>query len=345
MKKLVVFAGLILLCTLAQAQGGSDSGASAGITIVPRVDFNPVFYGGTDREVTLGNSSLYSLFEGNITDNLSFSVCNHWLSSDPKTLYQNTWHSDDVSWCDWANLTYSFGNFYVSGGKDMMSIGGFEFDQYDFDVHTDLCSSLWNNFACYQWGGKFGYMNDDETQGMALQITSSPYSIRPFGEGLMAYSLQYSGSYGPLSLLYSTNLIGTAKGEYEWMFTLGHEIEAGDFTFGLDASNKVSDEYAILRDGICAYATAVYNPSDKWEVRLRGGMDRASTDIIEWDGGDVVFIPSPKYVSYTFGGAAHWFPLKDSKNLRIHAAAAYNTGYEMLSLTLGAIYYLSFPKK
>ena len=185
MKKLVVFAGLILLCTLAQAQGGSDSGTSAGITIVPRVDFNPVFYGGTEKEVTLGNSSLYSLFEGNITDNLSFSVCNHWLSSESKSLYQNTWHSDDVSWCDWANLTYSFGNFYVTAGKDMVSMGGFEFDQYDFDVHPDLCSSLWNNFSCYQWGGKFGFMNEDETQGISLQLTSSPYSVRPFGDGLM----------------------------------------------------------------------------------------------------------------------------------------------------------------
>lgn len=343
MKKLVVFAGLILLCTLAQAQGGSDSGTSAGITIVPRVDFNPVFYGGTEKEVTLGNSSLYSLFEGNITDNLSFSVCNHWLSSEPKSLYQNTWHSDDVSWCDWANLTYSFGNFYVTAGKDMVSMGGFEFDQYDFDVHPDLCSSLWNNFSCYQWGGKFGFMNEDETQGISLQLTSSPYSVRPFGDGLMTYSLQYSGSYGPLSLLYSTNLVGNGDG-YDWLVTLGHAIEAGDFTFVLDASNKVSDEYAILRNGVSAYATAVYNPSDNWEFLLRGGIDHASTDIQERQG-NLVFVNSPAYDSYTFGGAAHWFPLKDSKDLRLHAVAAYNTGMDMLSLTVGAIYYLSFPRK
>ena len=343
MKKLVVLAASILLCTLAQAQGADDSGASAGITIIPRVDVNPVFYNGKYDEVTLGNSSLYSLFEGNISENLSFSVCNHWLSDEPKSLYQNTWHSDDSSWCDWANLTYSFGNFYITAGKDMITMGGFEFDQYDFDVHPALCSSIWNNFSCYQWGGKFGFMNEDETQGVSLQLTSSPYSIRPFDSGLMAYSLQYSGSLGPLSLLYSTNLIGSAKGEYEWMFTLGHQIEAGDFTFGIDASNKVSDEFAILRDGFSGYATAVYNPSDNWEFLLRGGIDHASKDIMERSC-DVIFVYE-KYDSYTFGGAAHWFPLRDSQNLRIHAAAAYNTGFEMLSLTLGAVYYLSFPKK
>ena len=61
MKKLVVLAASILLCTLAQAQGADDSGTSAGITIIPRIDYNPVFYDGKFEEATLGNSSLYSL--------------------------------------------------------------------------------------------------------------------------------------------------------------------------------------------------------------------------------------------------------------------------------------------
>ncbi len=113
MKKLVVLAASILLCTLAQAQGADDSGTSAGITIVPRIDVNPTF-AGSEKEVTLGNSSLYTLFEGNITENLSFSVCNHWLSSEPKYLYQNTWRADDVNWCDWAYLEYSLGNFIIT---------------------------------------------------------------------------------------------------------------------------------------------------------------------------------------------------------------------------------------
>lgn len=348
MKRLVVLAGLILLSTLAQAQGADDSSTGAGITIIPRIDLSPDFTDGRYNEVTLGNTSLYTLFEGSISENLSFSVCNHWLTDwheeGIQTLYKNTWHSDDVNWCDWANLTWSFGNFYLTGGKDMVTMGGFEFDQYDFDVHPFLCTSIWNNFSCYQWGGKIGYANDEETQGAALQVTSSPYGIHPFDEGLMTWSLQYRGSYGPLSLLYSTNLIGTAKGEYEWLVTLGHQLEAGDFTLGLDASNKVGDEYTILRDGICAYGTALYNPSDKWEFLVRGGIDKSTTDIkiLEELGEESV---SVKSTSYTFGGAVHCFPLKESRNLRLHAAAGYNTGMDMLTLTAGAIYYLSFPKK
>ncbi len=342
MKKLVVFAGLILLCTLAQAQGGSNSSTSAGITIIPRIDFNPDFYPNDgSNEVTLGNSSLYSLFEGNITENLSFSVCNHWLSADTKALYQNTWHSDDLNWCDWANLTYSFGNFYLTGGKDMITMGGFEYDQYDFDVHTFLCSSIWNNFSCYQWGGKFGFTNEDETQGVALQVMSSPYSIRPFENGLLTYSLQYRGGFGPLSLLYSSSLIGKAKNEYEWLVTLGNELELGDFILGVDVSNRAGDEYSILRKGVCAYGTAIYSPNEKFEFLARGGMDKSTDDIQILEELGLPQI-SEKATSYTFGGAAHWFPLKDSKDLRIHAAAGYNTGYESLSLLIGAIYNFNF---
>ena len=342
MKKLVVFAGLILLCTLAQAQGGSDSGTSAGITIIPRVDVNPTFYDGKFDEVTLGNSSLYTLFEGNISENLSFSVCNHWLSSEPKYLYQNTWRSDDVNWCDWAYLEYSLGNFLITAGKQVITFGGFELEEYDFDVHLDMMSGLFNNFQCYQWGGKFGWMNNSESTGFFLQATGSPYGEKPFDA--MAYSFQYQGNYGPFSMLYSTNLVGNWGNGYEWMFTLGNKLELDAWTLGLDVSNKVGDPLFILRDGVTAFATAKYNPSDKWEFLGRCGYEKSTKDMFD------VILPLPVTVTYpgsdswTLGAAAHWFPLRDSQDLRLHAAAAYNSGFDMVSLTLGAIYYLRFPR-
>ena len=326
MKKLVVLAASILLCTLAQAQGGSDSGTSAGITIIPRVDVNPVFYNRSFDEVTLGNSSLYSLFEGNISENLSFSICNHWLSSEPKYLYKNTWHSDDVNWCDWAYLEYSIGNFLITAGKQVMTIGGFEFEEYDFDVHPDMMTGLWNNFQCYQLGGKFGWMNESESTGLFLQATSSPYGEKPFDA--MAYSLQYQGNYGPFSMLYSTNLIEDWDGEYQWMVTLGNQLELEDWTVQLDVSNMVGDPLEILRKGITTYTTVKYAPSEKWEFIGRCGYENITNNT--------------DYM--TLGAAAHLFPLRESKDLRIHAAAAYNTMFQCTSLTLGLMYYLRLPR-
>ena len=329
MKRLVVFAASILLCTLAQAQEADDSGASAGITIIPRIDFNPVFTNGVS-EITLGNSSLYSLFEGTLSPSLSFSVCNHWLNADPEPLYANTWYADDVNWCDWAYLEYSPGNFILTAGKQVVTYGGFELEEYDYDVHLDMMSGLFNNFQCYQWGLKAGWMNDAENTGLFLQAVSSPYGIRPFDA--MVYSLQYQGYYGPLSLLYSTNCIDTWENGYKWMFSLGHQLECGDWTLRLDVTNKVGDEEHILLDGVTAFGTAVYNPSDKWELTARCGYERATADFRKFESG-------------IFGLAAHWFPLRDNRSLRIHAAAAHNTYLDTTSLTLGAMYYLKLPKR
>ena len=329
MKKLVVLAASILLCTLAQAQGADDSGTSAGITIVPRVDVNPVFYNGKYDEVTLGNSSLYSLFEGNISENLSFSVCNHWLSDEPKYLYKNTWRADDVNWCDWAYLEYAAGNFLITAGKQVMTIGGFEFEDYDFDVHPDMMTGLWNNFQCYQWGGKVGWMDDEETTGLFLQATSSPYGEKPFDK--MAYSMQFQGNYGSLSLLYSTNLIQNWDNDYEWMFSLGHSLEVENWTINLDLSNKVGNFYNILLNGVTAFTTAKCDLSDKWEILGRVGYEKSTDKVLPYD-------------HWTVGAAAHWFPLRNSKDLRVHAALAHNTGYDMTSLTIGAMYYLRLPR-
>ena len=99
-----------------------------------------------DGDFTFGDSSLYSLFEGDITPWLSFSVCNHWasfglndsgkLDTDAiKTLYKNTGICDDVNWVDWAYATVSFGNFGLSLGKQSMTFGGFEFDAYDVESY------------------------------------------------------------------------------------------------------------------------------------------------------------------------------------------------------------------
>ena len=111
-KYLVVCAAALSLlpCFPLHSQEADDTGAGVGLTIVPRLELTPVFSEGKG-DFTLGNSSLYSLFEGNILDNLSFSVSNHWLSDSPADLYRikgegaNLFRSDWTNWLDWAYLT------------------------------------------------------------------------------------------------------------------------------------------------------------------------------------------------------------------------------------------------
>ena len=286
MKKLVVLAASILLYTLAQAQEGSDSGTSAGITIVPRIDFNPIFYGGNDKEVTLGNSSLYSLFEGNITENLSFSVCNHWLSDEPKYLYQNTGRADDVNWCDWAYLEYNPGNFIITAGKQVITFGGFELEEYDFDVHLDMMTGLFNNFQCYQWGGKFAFTTPSEGDSFSFQVTTSPFGERPFASKLFNYSLEWRGEHGPLETIWSATALGMESG-YQPVFAFGQRLNFDSISVGLDAFSVIGDEdeeeNVFLRKGITLMPSILYSPSEKFDILAKGGYENYAQEIGEED--------------------------------------------------------------
>lgn len=342
-KYLVVCAAALLLlpCFPLLSQEADDTGAGVGFTVVPRLELTPVFSEGAGS-LTLGNSSLYSLFEGDITDALSFSVANHWLSASPAGLYYlqgegaNLFRSDWTNWLDWAYLTLTLGNISISAGKDMITTGGFEFDDYDYDVHPALQSGLWNNLSCYQWGGKLGYTSDSGNTYLGLQITSSPYSTRPFDDGSFNISLEWRGNYGNLSNIWSVTSMGAdgiIGNPNLVLVALGQRYEAGDFTFGLDWFNLSGDENDILLGGNTFLGTVNWEPLESLSVLVKGGLEKAR-EIVD-DGATL----SSRYGDNWFGGAAvHYFPVE---NLRLHAMGAYSGFWNTLTFSVGATYYLN----
>ena len=345
---LVVCAASLLSCFLVSAQEADNSGRSVELSVIPRLDLNPTFTPGGSTGFTLGNTSLYSLFEGNITDNLSFSVANHWAAfgqlddilAPTKALYQNTLYSYDVNWLDWAYLTYSFGQFSVSLGKDMITTGGLEFDDYDFEVHPSLVSSYWHALASYQWGGKFGFTTPSESDSFSFQVTTSPFGERPFASKLFNYSLEWRGEHGILETIWSATALGTEPGEFQPVFCLGQRLNFDSVSVGLDAFSVIGDEdeeeNTVLHKGITIMPSILYSPSDKFDILAKGGYENYALETVE----DVTVR------QWWAGLACHWYPLKDSRDLRVHAVAAYRPGNEFaapapLSLTVGLLYNIS----
>ena len=335
---LVVCAASLLPCFLVSAQEADNSGRSVELSVIPRLDLNPIFstQKGGGGEFTLGNSSLYSLFEGNITDNLSFSVCNHWAAFDSvhevfestKDLYRGTLYSDTTNWLDWAYLTYTVGNFAFTVGKDMVTTGGLEFDDYDFEVHPSLVSSYWQNFSCYQWGAKVAWTTPAESDSFSLQFSTSPYGERPFASKLFNYSLEWRGEHGPLETIWSATAVGTEPGEFQPVFTLGQRLNFDAWTVGLDAFSVVGDWDEIVRKGITVMPSVTFSPSEKLSFLAKGGYENYALDTME----DLTF-------KRWWGGlACHWFPIE---NLRVHAVAAYDHTFSTLSLTCGLLYNIS----
>ncbi|MBR5257234.1 MAG: hypothetical protein IKV62_10735 [Bacteroidales bacterium] len=337
---LVVCAASLLPCFLVSAQEADNSGRSVELSVIPRLDLNPTFstVKGGGAEFTLGNTSLYSLFEGNLTENLSFSVCNHWAAFDSvqdvlastTDLYKGTLYSDTTNWLDWANLTYTFGNFALTVGKDMVTTGGLEFDDYDFEVHPALVSSFWQNFSCYQWGAKLAFTTPAESDAISFQFTTSPFGERPFASKLFNYSVEWRGEHGPLETIWSATAVGN-EGEYQPIFALGQRLNFDSWTVGFDAFSVVGDEEDILRKGITLMPSVTFSPSEKFDILAKGGYENYALETVE-DGS----------VKRLWGGlACHWYPLRDSRDLRVHAVAAYDNSTSLVSLTLGLLYNIS----
>ena len=333
MKRLfVLFAFLLVSCAaFAQDEKPQSEGT---LLVVPRIDLDPAYSGG-EWSFDLGSTSLYTLFEGNLTKNLSFSVSNHWFAfctewDDAASLYRNTWHSNSANWVDWANLTLTLGNFFVTAGKDYMRIATYEIDEYDYNAHWQMNSLLWNMLQVYQWGGLVGWQNDDESLKVSLQMTTDPMMVHPFeSRDLKDYAYTFNTTYEgeALSLMGSV----THSGSWGWIGALGAKVPVSDaLTLGTDISLT-----EFVKSGALSVEASV---SDKLDLVGKVGYEKIGSNWGEMFGG-----------GQFFGGAAcNWYPLRDSRDLRVHLVAApmvyvhSDDTVSSLYLSAGATYFFSF---
>ena len=80
----LLVATLCYFCTYSQE--AESVGNTPELTIIPRFDVNPHIPVGNKgkSDVDFANSSLYTLFEGNVGEHFSYSMSNHWVSTDTK---------------------------------------------------------------------------------------------------------------------------------------------------------------------------------------------------------------------------------------------------------------------
>ena len=201
MKKYLLSIAALLLGLLAHSQEADDLGNYAEVSIIPRVDVNPIF--GSEPEFSLGNSSLYTLFEGSASEHFSWTVAAHLFSASSFTgcleesgdLYRMLGYSDSNNVFDLAYVDLTFGSWTFNLGKNCIMTGGHEYDDYDWMVHPQLASPLWNDLACYQWGGKVSYTTPSEMSTFSLQMTTSPFGEHPFASGLWTNTAGMTDDY------------------------------------------------------------------------------------------------------------------------------------------------------
>lgn len=345
----LLVATLCYFCTYSQE--AETVGNTPVLTVIPRFDVNPhIPVGNKGGEgFDFANSSLYTLFEGNVGEHFSYSMSNHWVSTDTKSLYQNAFRSDDVNFVDWLTLTATAGKFSFTIGKDMLSIGGYELDAYDVDSHIDLSSTFWNNCAIYQWGGKVAFEPTEESS-IAFQFATSPFGERPFKSKLFTYSLYWAGEYGCFSPIWSANFMEYERGRFISILSLGNRFDIGNFAIELDYMNRANSTKRFFDQEMTLTGKLIYTLGDKAEFFVKGGYEYChgeEGDMFgygdEWEMGDGIvptgIVRNKDYVFY--GGGVHLYPLRNSKDLRLHAVVAANNYSNHVALTVGATYYFN----
>ncbi len=343
MKKLLIFFAALLPCFLAYSQEAEETGSYAEFQIIPRFDYNPYFFlrqsgdGSSGNDFTFGNSSIYTLIEGQFSEHVSFLINNHWLAGDKswdatKALYGSTLYSNSNNWVDLAYVDFNFGNWSFRLGKDCISSGGFEYD--DYDVNVDylstasegeqkilLASNLWYNLPGYQWGARAAYSIQDHTT-LSFQMITSPFGERPFASGLYAYSLRWDGNYGNLSNIWTGSAIQRQDGGFEWLVALSQRYALGDFTLGFDWYNTVDIDWGPegeapldLLKGNTFRPSLQWTPSEKFDCCLIGNV-------------------YTRFGLYDLNAGA-WFHYYPIKNIQLHAAAAWDYFTNSISALVG----------
>lgn len=347
MKKVLISFVALMLSFQAFSQDSESSANYAGLTLIPRLDLTP-YYSNADGAwgFSHGNSSIYTLFEGSASEYFSWTLVNHWISTgrlDYGDDFEYGWpytslgYANTTNWLDLCFIDLNFSNWTISLGKDMILTGGFEYDDWDWDVHPEFATSLWNGLPVYQWGGKVTYTTPNEGHEFAIQATTSPFAERFFSKNLFTSSAQYK-KYGEVyEVIASASVLAyepeeRAEGNiwYYPIFVLGQRVHLGDWTLTLDVSNncEVNEDSLKIREGLGLNAAVTWAPSEKFELSWRGLHARTfkmiPSDLTRWNTGLL----------------CHYYPLKDSDALRLHAYINYDNycGDANLTFSVGIRY-------
>ena len=222
---------------------------------------------------------------------------------------------------DWAYLNYKMNDaFTLSAGKQVVMIGGWEYDYAPIDQF--FWSDFWNNVYCYELGAMINYTSPNQNHNLGFQISNSPFSTKNLSS-LYSYNMIWYGNMDWFKTIYSVNMVEYQKGHFINYIVLGNKFNVGNFSLELDLMNRVSSEQSNFFDDYSIIGNGIYNINKKLRVFAKAGYDQNKAqnpqEIFVYDR---YVVPGTEYLFYGIG--MEYFPIKDKKDVRIHAFWASN---------------------
>ncbi len=276
-----------------------------------RIDYQ---YDWQDRHTDNAESGFkgkYLIFriDGQITKGLTYS----WRQRLNKLHFDSSFF--DAT--DWIYLNYDIKNWHFQAGKEVVAIGGYEYDRAPIDLYS--CSVFWNNIPCYDLGVSVGY-NVAKNDRLTFQAVQSPFFTRE-NRNMYAYNLMWNGHHGVFDAIYSVNMLEYEKGRYINYIALGNKFSYGNVSLELDFMNRAASRQTFLFKDCSVMGELSWTPDSHWRVfgKMTYDVNKSGTD------SDFTVLNGTKL---TMAGAGlEYFPLRKGKHtLRIHANAFYSWG-------------------
>ena len=218
---------------------------------------------------------------------------------------------------DWLYLTYTTPNdrWAFSAGKQVVQVGGYEYDLAPIDGY--FSSEYCTNFPCYQWGASVTYALENGRDAFTFQVTESPFCTQ---EELYAYNLYWSGGHEWFEALYSVNAIEWAAGEYIYYIALGNRLKFRGVTFEFDLTNRATKEHPFLLQNYTLMGQATIDLGRSVRLLAKASHDVNSTA----SAGAMCVVPGTELTRV--GGIVEYYPIKEKRSVRLHAAYHYTFG-------------------
>ena len=255
---------------------------------------------------------------GELTEGLTYT----WRQRFSRTPKDHTfWDQTDI-----LDLNYKFGRFDIGAGKQVVLIGGYEYDRAPINL---MCPNLFvANVACYQFGVSGGYQltaNDH----LAFQISQSLFAT-PQDRNLYAYNLMWRGGHNltdrlRLETIWSVNEVEYLKGKFCNYVALGNKLVVNNkFTVLVDLMTRTyPDNNPFKNNTFMGEFAWDINPGWKVTAKLSYDCNRGvnMTDKTEIARGSQLVIG---------GVVGEWYPIRKGKHLlKVHAAlfGSYGSNY------------------
>lgn len=302
---------IFFLLTLTAAAEESIKDEIINLRAEARLDYQRDWLDGNTVDNNSGFEGKYINLrvDGNITGNLSYS----WRQRLNK--HHNDGNFFDAT--DWLYLNYNYDKWSFAGGKQIVAIGGWEYDRAPIDLYG--CSVFWNNIPCYEIGASAAY-HFTPGNTLSFQFCESPFFTKD-NRNLYAYNLMWSGNHGIFKTLYSVNLIEYRPKHYINYIALGNKVEIDAVTLELDLMNRASSHQQFFFKDMSVMGEISYTPAPKW--RFFGKM----TYDVNHSGTDADATVHTGTEMKMAGIGVEFFPIKDHRQtLRFHANAFYSWG-------------------